>query len=164
MLKQLKQLFYKNVIWFDCFTTLSFAKEKRIIENEEFQKVEIKLCEMQIIRTFVDRSDVFFNIHFISWEHLNTYNQLFFPLNDVVNFNEKVISNKIFKIIVFIDNILKKHIAIACIWNLFLTLNKNVIKKSKYVDQNSYRENESEDVCFVKNIIQKFNSCVLKRG
>ena len=85
---------------------------------------------------------------------MKAYNQLFFLLNNVIDFNAHATSLKISKIIVFINNISKNHTAVTCLQTMFLTLNQ---KSSESAYSNH------EDIYSVKDVVQKFNSHVSQR-
>lgn len=153
MLDQLRMLLRQNILWFGCSATLSEKDEKVVLETGGFRGLGTQPWETGVIRTFIDRPDVFISVHSVPRGKLNIYELLFFLLDDAVDIEAKATPQKISKTIVFIDSIVKSHKAVMYFRNILLELSKESSAKT-------YSRNITNKTYDVNEIVQIYNSRV----
>ena len=100
----------------------------------------------------IDCPDVFISLHSISQEQQTSYNQLYFLLNAAIDAESKATPQQIPKTIVFIDSIRNMHLTVMYFCSTLMQLTKS--------SETEYKENE---LYSVKEIVQVFNSRIVKR-
>ncbi|EEH06948.1 ATP-dependent DNA helicase [Histoplasma capsulatum G186AR] len=148
-LGHLRLLLREDIVWFGCSATLSSKDEDIILQNAGFRSVGDNPRQTQIIRTSINRPDIFIGIHPIPRGKLASYDMLYFLLNEAVDTDGKIIPQSILKTIVFIDSIVKVHQAVQFFRSMLLQL-----------CQNNSQNTDDIDTSFINDTIQLFHSRV----
>src|SRR5215471_2415966 len=84
MIHEFYQSLQLKTVFFDCSAILNAKTENAVKKFEDFQKEEKDLKQLEIIYTSVDQSDISICVFSILKKKMNSYEQLYFLLNQAV--------------------------------------------------------------------------------
>lgn len=78
MLAQLRSILRENILWFGCSATLSTEAEQYILQNAGFRPVGNNPWQTEVIRTSINRDDLFICVRPIPRGKLSVFESLYF--------------------------------------------------------------------------------------
>ncbi|EDN07265.1 predicted protein [Histoplasma mississippiense (nom. inval.)] len=148
-LGHLRLLLREDIVWFGCSATLSSKAEDIILQEAGFRSIGVNPRQTQVIRTSINRPDIFIGVHPIPRGKLVSYDMLYFLLNEAIDTDGKIIPQHILKTIVFIDSHVKVQQAVQYFRSILLQ-----------ICQNNRQNVNNTDTSFINDTIQHFTSRV----
>lgn len=132
-LNQLRLLLRDEVLWFGCSATITPAKQSWILENGGFRAIGNEPYETEVIRTSIDRNDIFWEVQPIPYGMLSCWESVSWILDNAVT-DGKATPHRIPKIVFYIDDVNDILDAVETISSLLLGMNANIREGPQYAD------------------------------
>lgn len=151
MIGQLRMLLQQDILWFGCSATLSREGEQHVLQNAGFRSLGCNPWQTEVIRTSIDRADLFICVRPILRGKLSSFETLYFLLDAAME-ADKATPERIPKTIIFIDSVGKVDKAADYLRTMLL---------SKTATSTSERYTERGDGPYsVYNVVHTFTSHV----
>ncbi|OXV12208.1 hypothetical protein Egran_00031 [Elaphomyces granulatus] len=104
-------LLRQDMLWFGCSATLSREGEQHVLQNAGFQSLGCNPWQTEVLRTSIDRPDLFICVRPIPRGKLSSFETLYFLLDAAMEM-DKATPEHIPKTIIFIDSVGKPSVAV----------------------------------------------------
>lgn len=154
-LSRLRRKLQQSCVLFGCTATISDEAEHQILTEAGFNRVGRNPGQTEVVRTSIDRPDVFLYVQPIPRKQKRNLKGLYFLIQDSIDQNQLATPQQIPKTIIFIDSIN------ACVYSADIIQDWLRKKTEALPKQHSQRYNDTRDSAYnVQLIVQIYHANV----